>query len=326
MPRSLGSSLAVGSALWTFGLLATVMAIGFAVLQHVPSAGWPVHHLLIGFTAAILLSAGWAQWHRMLSPFSRLSRGLQAIREGTATHIAGVYPLEVQPLVTELNALLAQHAAAVARAQAKAGDLAHGLKTPLAVLQHEADHLKAAGLTAAAATIQQELSRMQRQMTYHLAHARAAASGATLTARTNAGESARGLARVMDAIHADRHIHIDLAIDPAHAARVHRADLDEMLGNLFDNACKWGRSRLVVTSTLEGARLILTVDDDGAGLAPDLRTRVLQRGVRADEAAPGTGLGLAIVADLADLYGGTISLLDSPLGGLRARLDLPAQP
>jgi signal transduction histidine kinase len=117
---------------------------------------------------------------------------------------------------------------------------------------------------------------------------------------------------------------VDVSVPPGLAARTQREDLDEMLGNLLDNACKWGRTRVSVRAASDAGTVAVIVDDDGAGLERALRERVLQRGVRADEAAPGSGLGLAIVRDLAELYGGSIVLEDSPLGGVRARLRLPA--
>jgi signal transduction histidine kinase len=125
-------------------------------------------------------------------------------------------------------------------------------------------------------------------------------------------------------LYADRGISIHIDVDPRHFVQGEREDVDEMLGNLLDNACKWAASRVTVTSVENSARIIITVDDDGPGVEPDKRQAVLQRGVRADEAAPGSGLGLAIVRDLAELYGGSIALEASPLGGLRARLQLPA--
>ncbi len=165
---------------------------------------------------------------------------------------------------------------------------------------------------------------MRGQVDYHLAQAGAAA-GATATAHCSVRESAEGLARTLLRLHAERGLAIDVAVDPEHAIRGRREDLDEMLGNLLDNACKWARSRVRVGSALADTSVVLTVDDDGPGLDPALRERVLQRGVRADEAAPGTGIGLAIVRDLAELYGGRIALERAPMGGLRAELRLPAR-
>ena len=164
---------------------------------------------------------------------------------------------------------------------------------------------------------------MRRQVDYHLAHARASASGGDPTARCHVLTSADALARTMMTIHADRHLSIDVNVPHEHFVRGRREDYEEMLGNLVDNACKWARSRVEVRSSIVDGSVVTTVDDDGPGLDPSLWESVLKRGVRADEAAPGSGLGLAIVADLAELYGGTISLGPSPRGGLRATLVLP---
>jgi signal transduction histidine kinase len=266
---------------------------------------------------AVLARSGWA-W------FTDLRARLSAVREGRERQIDGVYPTEVQPLVDDLNALLVHRDARVRDALAKAGDLAHGLKTPLAVLAQEAERAEAGGHRDLAAILRQQIDRMRRQIEYHLAHARAAASGATPGARCGVAASAEGLARTLERLHAERRLAIDVDVSPDHAVRGQREDLDEMLGNLLDNACKWARSRVLVTSSNSQATVVVTVDDDGPGLAMSLREAVLKRGVRADEAAPGSGFGLAIVRDLAELYGGNIALQNSPLGGLRARLELPA--
>ena len=171
--------------------------------------------------------------------------------------------------------------------------------------------------------IAQQVGLMRRQVDYHLAHARAAASGTALHTRCPVAVSVDGLTRTMVRLHAQRGLTIDARIDPSHTFRGTREDLDEMLGNLFDNACKWTRTRVSIESAVEGDRVIVTIDDDGVGLDRSMREAVLQRGVRADEAAPGSGLGLAIVRELAGLYGGSIALSSSPAGGLRARLELP---
>jgi signal transduction histidine kinase len=174
-----------------------------------------------------------------------------------------------------------------------------------------------------ATAILQQVDRMRRQVDYHLAHARASASGGNPAARCHVLTSADGLARTMATIHADRQIAIAVDVPHQQFARTQREDLDEMLGNLIDNACKWATSRVQIGSSVDRSEIVVTIDDDGPGVAVELRDSVLQRGVRADEAAPGSGLGLAIVADLAELYGGSITLASSPLGGLRATLRLP---
>ena len=244
------------------------------------------------------------QVRRGLSPINNLRARLAGLHQGRDRRVDGNYPTEVQPLVNDLNALLDHREQAVSRAVAKAGDLAHGLKTPLAILAHEAERARAAGQPEVAAAIQQQVDRMRRQVDYHLAHARAAASGATAGARCSIKESADGLARALLRLHAERGIAIDVRVPPDLSVRVQREDLDEMLGNLLDNACKWGRSHVTYrTPGTTGAVVEITVDDDGSGLAGEMREAVLQRGVRADEAAPGSGLGLAIVRDLAEVYG-----------------------
>jgi signal transduction histidine kinase len=281
---------------------------------------------------------GFWQVKKGLSSLDELRAQLSAVREGRAQQIAGRYPAEVGPLVTDLNALLEYRDVAVRRAVAKAGDLAHGLKTPLAVLAQEAARAQTAGQRELAASIEQQVDRMRRQVDYHLAQARAAASGATPGARCAVIASAEPLARTLLRLHADRPstrsgpagpadargLTIDVNVAADHVFRGQREDLDEMLGNLLDNACKWARARVAIESSAHDSIVTITVDDDGPGLDASMREAVLQRGVRADEAAPGSGLGLAIVRDLAEVYGGSIALDTSPLGGLRARLHLPA--
>jgi signal transduction histidine kinase len=206
----------------------------------------------------------------------------------------------------------------------KAGDLAHGLKTPLAILNQHAESAQASGHAELAQGIKQQVERMRRQVDYHLAQARASASGGNPAARSHVLTSADALARTMMTLHADRKLVVDVQASHDHFVRVQREDLEEMVGNLVDNACKWAKSRVEIRSSQDAGRIAIIVDDDGPGLDPSLRESVLQRGVRADEASPGSGLGLAIVRDLVELYGGSIALGSSPLGGLRATLLLPS--
>jgi signal transduction histidine kinase len=301
------------------------------IMYHHPNAPRVFHDVFLNRTmvstlALLCMIAGLLQVRSGLSAVDRLRVRLAAVHQGHERILEGTYPAEVQPLVTDLNSLLEHREQAVKRAVARAGDLAHGLKTPLAVLSHEADRAAAAGQRELAAAVIQQVERMRRQVDSHLAHARAAASGATPGARCTVAESAEGLARTMLRLHADRGLAISVRVPPEHAVRCQREDLDEMLGNLLDNACKRGRSRVAIDATAAPASIVIAVDDDGPGLDPSMRDVVLQRGVRADEAAPGSGLGLAIVRDLAELYGGAIALDRSPEGGLRARLTLPSVP
>jgi signal transduction histidine kinase len=322
--RSLRSRLIVGNLLWALGLAMFVALLSTALVLHVRLSGWQIHFTLLGVTAIGFVLMGLAQLGRTISPFKHLRENLSAVRDGHVRRVEGTYPSEVQPLVDDLNALLDDKEQRVTRAIAKAGDLAHGLKTPLAVLSQEGERAESAGQHELAATIGQQVTRMRRQIEYHLAHARAAASGgATGSARSSLKESADGLARTLLRLHADRGLTIAVDVPDDQLVRVQREDLDEMLGNLLDNGCKWARSRVRLSSTLQDTTVIVFVDDDGAGLEASKREVVLQRGVRADEAAPGSGLGLAIVRDLAELYGGSISLDQSPDGGVRAKLTLP---
>lgn len=327
--RSLRSRLVLGAVLWTIGLF---FVAGFVVTflmfrwPRTPRVfhGMFEHIPIVVVVAVVGILAGLAQVRRGLAPLNQLRARLATVRDGRERRVEGEYPTEVQPLVDDLNALLDHRERTVARALAKAGDLAHGLRTPLAVLAQEAERIDGAGHHDLAATMTAQVDRMRRQIEYHLAQARAAASGATLGARCSVLESAEGLSRTLLQLHAARGLTIDVSVSPEHAVRGQREDLDEMLGNLLDNACKWARAGITVASVVDDGFVVITLDDDGPGLAASMREAVLQRGVRADQAEPGFGFGLAIVRDLAELYGGSIALSSSPAGGLRARLRLPA--
>ncbi len=316
--------LVAGSLLWTGGLLyiahvtSVLLFIGPGAFREPARPG-----LMLVLSFALMLG-GLLIVRSGMNAFTDLRRRLADVHAGRERAVLGAYPTEVQPLVDDLNALLENRDRRVRDAVAKAGDLAHGLKTPLAVLGQEAERAEAAGQPELAEVLSQQVTRMLRQVDYHLAHARAAASGATLGARCSVAESAHGLARTLERLHARRGLMIEVDVAVDHTIRGQREDLDEMLGNLLDNACKWARTRVALAATDGNAGIVVTVDDDGPGLAESMRKVVLERGVRADEAAPGTGFGLAIVSELAALYGGSIVLEASPLGGLRARLQLPA--
>jgi signal transduction histidine kinase len=327
---SLRARVFLGAVLWSLGLFLFSGMVLTHYMLYVPQAPGIFHGVFIHYMIVISLATiaamvvGLIQVKRGLASFHQLRTNLTGVREGRDARLGGEYPSEVQPLVTELNQLLSDREERVTRALTKAGDLAHGLKTPLTLLNQQAERAKAEGQTALAAAIMQQVERMRRQIDYHLAHARASASGADPTARCHILTSADALARTMTTIHADRHLAIDVHVPHEHFVRGRREDFEEMLGNLVDNACKWAKTRVEVRSSLDQGQIVTTVDDDGPGLDPSLRETVLRRGVRADEAAPGSGLGLAIVADLVELYGGSIALGSSPLGGLRATLRLPS--
>jgi signal transduction histidine kinase len=322
--RSLRGRVLAGAVLWTLGMFAVItILLTFSSTAMHSVAIIHAHSPLSAVIAVACMAAGLALVRRALAPFDRIRERLAEVRSGADHELRGSFPSEVQPLVDDLNALLAHRERVVARAVAKAGDLAHGLKTPLAVLAQEAERADASGHHDLAASVSQQVERMQRQVDYHLAHARAAASGATPGARCSLLASADGLVRTLQRLYDGRGVAIDVRVGADDGVRGQREDVDEMLGNLLDNACKWATSRVAITTSSGDGRTVITVDDDGPGLAPAMWEAVLQRGVRADEAAPGSGFGLAIVRDLAELYGGSIALGLSPLGGLRARLTLP---
>ena len=331
-PSSLRRRLLFGAALWSIGLVIMATAVLVALVESHPRARLsiaqtvhgPFQQPLVLMFGVFCMVAGLLQVRRGVSPINNLRSRLAGLHEGRNRRVGGRYPSEVQPLVNDLNTLLDNRERAVQRAIAKAGDLAHGLKTPLAVLTHEAERARAAGQPELAAAVQQQVDRMKRQVDYHLAQARAVgAAGASPGTVCSLRESADGVVRALNRIYAERGIAVDVRVPTDFSVRVQREDLDEMIGNLLDNAYKWGKSHVTIDAVRREDVVEIAVEDDGSGLAPGMRETVLQRGVRADEALPGSGLGLAIVRDLAHVYGGAIALDTSPLGGLRARLTLP---
>jgi signal transduction histidine kinase len=325
---SLRTRLLIGAVFWTVGLVILASAALARAVELHPGAQHAVHGFLENrvplLIALACMAVGFLQVRRGLSGVSQVRQRLAALHGGRERRLEGAYPSEVQPLVEDLNVLLDERDQAVTRAIAKAGDLAHGLKTPLAVLAHEGERAEAAGQDEIAASIHQQVHRMRRQVDYHLAHARAAASaGRAGGAHCVLRESVDGLVRALSRLHAGRGPVIDIRVDDGCRVRGQRADIDEMLGNLLDNACRWARTRVIVQAAAADGAVVVTVDDDGPGLAPEMWDLVLQRGVRADESGTGSGLGLAIVRDLTELYGGTLALGASPMGGLRAELRLP---
>jgi signal transduction histidine kinase len=271
--------------------------------------------LFAGVVGAVLVQVRFG-----LEPLRRMGRALSGIRAGRAARLEGDFPAEIEPLATELNALLDHNEALVDRARTHVGNLAHGLKTPLSVLTNEArrSHGPLASLVA------RQVALMRRQVDHHLARARAIATGTILGARTDVAPVLEDLRRTLGRIYADKALAITADCPPELAFRGARQDLEEMLGNLLDNACKWASAGVMVRGEAAGEHLLLVIEDDGPGLPPARLAEVLERGRRLDEQVPGTGLGLAIVADLAQLYRGRLVLEEAEGGGLRALLTLPA--
>ena len=276
---------------------------------------WSFLLLGLGLVAAVFL-----QVRVGLQPLRRLKEALARIRDGSAQTLEGDFPAEIAPLARELNSLIEHSNEVVGRARTHVSNLAHFLKTPLSVLATEAEPEK----TPLSDQVRRQVDTMRRQVDHYLARARAAGSVNVLGNRTQVAPVLSDLARVLARIHAERAIAIDWTCPPDLYFRGERQDLEEMAGNLMDNACKWAASQVVVRATRDGARFTLSVADDGPGLSPEDRARVGTRGERLDESVPGTGLGLAIVRDISKLYAGFLELDAAPSGGLEARLTLPA--
>ncbi|KWR91381.1 sensor histidine kinase [Cupriavidus sp. IDO] len=275
--------------------------------------GWSLTALGAGLLLAIA-----AQVKFGLAPLARLRRALSAMQARRESRLGGSWPTEVVPLVSEINALLARNAEALERSRRQAADLAHAVKTPLAVIANEAGSLP--GGTADAVTRQVEA--MRRQVDRHLARARAAGAAAARGARIEAGPAVRELTRALSRLHAARALEMTVEGEGHFAGD--RQDLIEMLGNLLDNACQWATSQVRIRLHEDGGMLEVVVEDDGPGMPPEARELAATRFGRLDEAAAGSGLGLSIVTEIAALYDGALTLAGSPQGGLSARLRLPA--
>ena len=276
--------------------------------------------MTLGALALGLMLAIVAQAVTTLRPLGRLQASLEAVRLGRAGRLAGRFPAEVQPLVDDLNGLLAHNAQVLKRARTEAGNLAHQLKTPLAVI---ANTVGASPAGESAATVVEQVRLMTRRIDYALARARAAASGRVLGATTLVGPQLGRLASAMRTLHAGHGIQICLRHSGQAVAQVEPQDFDEMVGNLRDNACKWARLHVNVAAEEDHRWIRIIVEDDGPGLPEAERELVFERGRKLDETGPGTGLGLSIVLDIASAYGGSIRLEAAEPVGLRAVLCLP---
>ena len=276
----------------------------------------------LGLLILAALQATYGLW-----PLRSLRRAVAAVSAGKSSRIDAHLPNEVRPLVEELNELLAHNERQAEEARRHAGNLAHGLKTPLTVLMNEAT----ANSPELADTVVRTTSAMRRQVDHHLARARAVGRRANAQARAEVWLSLKAVERAVTRMH--RHVTVDLAGDQKALVHVERQDLDEILGNLIENAAKYGQGRVFVTVTREsgppasrrGDMVELMIEDDGPGIPAGERGKLFERGARLDTGKPGTGLGLAIVRDVVELYSGTITLEESEdLGGLLVRVKLPA--
>lgn len=263
-----------------------------------------------------------------LRPLKKISQGLAQIRAGEAERLEGEMPLEIEPLQTEINKLISSNHDIVERARTHVGNLAHALKTPLAVITNEAR----ATSGDLAGKVAEQAGLMKTQIDLYLDRARMVARSGVISDVTPVAPVLEALARVLERIYEDKGISIVVDCPDEMKFQGEKQDLEEMLGNLTDNACKWANSRVVlqVRETADAAdgesRLLIAVGDDGAGLTAEQRAVATKRGQRLDEKTPGSGLGLSIVGDLVELYEGRFELGTSALGGLSAELTLPRVP
>ena len=255
-----------------------------------------------------------------LTPLFALRREIVAVRTGRAQRLAGIYPSEIAPLAQELNVLLGHNQEVVERQRTHVGNLAHALKTPISVMLAEAERHPG----PLAQVVDRQGEAMRLQVEHHLRRARAAARSQGSGERTDVAEVFDEIARTLERIFQARGVDVDWEADDALAFLGERQDLQEIAGNLMENACKFCRSQVRAEATASSpGRLRLGVEDDGPGLDPEQGREVLKRGARLDESAPGSGLGLSIVDELARAYGGSLTLSRSSLGGLKVELDLP---
>ncbi len=259
-----------------------------------------------------------------LRPVGKLSRAIENVRAGETKRVEGKFPSELVPLANELNELLRSNTEIVERAKNQVGNLAHGLKTPLAVLRNEAAN-KTDGL---AGVVRGEVEKMNTQVKTYLDRAQMSARTAVIGHKSDTVGVVERLTKVMEKIHPEKDIEFVLPGAVIPWFRGEESDLEEMVGNPLDNACKWARGSVSISidQIIQSGQkmVVICINDDGHGLTDREMAAVLQRGVRLDEKTPGSGLGLDIVKELVDIYGGELSLQASPLGGLQVRLALPA--
>jgi signal transduction histidine kinase len=277
--------------------------------------------LFVAGLSLLLWIAAAAQVRIGLKPLADLRADLARARRGVDGQLTGTYPTEVMPLVGDLNNLIGAQTGAVQRARARAGDLAHGLKTPLAVLDVEVRRLRERGEPDLADAISTELRAMTRVVERELARARIASGG--FAAAVPLAPSIERIVRAVRRLPRGADLDWRVQCPPELVVSMDPTDLDELLGNALDNARKWANGVVSITARVDG-QVDLSIDDDGPGIPPEVRDRAVQRGVRLDESTQGTGLGLAIMDDLMATYGGQMRLDTAPLGGLRVALRLPS--
>lgn len=288
------------------------------VQPFVITLAWSLGVLGIGLVIGAMVQVRYG-----LRPLSRVRDALSAIRTGKTERLEGNFPTEVTPLADEINLLLDHIGQVVDRARTHVGNLAHALKTPLTVLTNEAG----TDNSQLATTVRRQTDTMRRRVDHYLTRAQTAATAGVIGARIDPRPVLDDLGRTLGKINRFRHLEIDVVVKgDIPSFRGDRQDLEEMAGNLMENACKWAENRVCVVADGVNGELRLAIEDDGPGLRADQRDQALARGGRLDETVQGSGLGLSIVQEISSLYGGSFTLEDSAMGGLRSVLTLPAAP
>lgn len=299
------------------------IATDLSLLEEVLSDfNWPLFYALLGFAIAMSL-LGIAQITYSLKPLERLKLAIADVRTGKESRMAGSYPSEISPLVSDLNHVLDANVEMVRSARVQAANLAHGLRTPLAIMMDEAQQIAERGEKESAEVLLNGCEQMLRYVEYYTARARTAALARIPGQSTSLRKTVEPIVTAMRRLHKGKEIAICLGDFPDILLPCDSVDLEEMTSNLIDNACKWASSRVMISWEEDRQWALLYVDDDGPGLPPEEYISVFEIGERLDAAKPGSGLGLPIVKDLATLYQGRVTLSKSPLGGLRAELAIP---
>ncbi len=275
--------------------------------------------LTLAALGLILALSTFAQVKWGLRPLTHIVKGLNDIREGRSDDLKGSFPKEVEPLVGELNALIIFNKKVVERARTHVGNLAHALKTPISVLKNEASDYK----TPLSQKIIEQTNAMQRQVNYHLDRAQIIARSGVLSTAYPVRPIIEGLGRAMSKIYRDKNIQLTINIDAETRFSGEKQDLEQVLGNLMDNACKWANEKVFISGKSENDYLIFDIEDDGPGLSKSEQQKAIKRGERLDEQKPGSGLGLSIVRDLMQAYDGEFIMSRSDSGGLKVMLKFP---
>ncbi|WP_064608146.1 ATP-binding protein [Photobacterium sp. J15] len=287
-----------------------------STLKQLTNGLWMILLIMaIGILILTWLQVSWSLW-----PLKKLQKNLNQVREGGSTELTGFYPVEIRPVIDDLNALLFHYQELLERARNHAGNLSHALKTPIAVLNNEVGLLD----ENTRSKLNPPLQQLQQHIDYHLGRARMAGAVNILAAKTAPAMRVDAISMAMDKVYAHRDVVLVNELESELNVAVEKRDLDEIIGNLIENSYKWANRLIRVhQADINEQQVSIIIEDDGPGIEETMYESVLKRGIRLDETTPGTGLGLSIVSELAHSYRGKLTLTRSDLGGLKAELSLP---